>query len=115
MSDLREDLEKFTKPQLIDGILYLLSEDIEVRGYNSYVSQVSNIITYCEENNLVSNISDKDDKRYDRGKSWLKEIPDMIASIKRIRKDLLSIEEKVKVKEDAGFNSIEAFLKKAGK
>ena len=93
----------------------MLSEDVEVRGYNAYMTQVENIIRYCEDNNLVDNLSDKDDKKYDRGKAFLKELPQMIGDVKRIRLDLLNIQEKTTLKSDVKFNSIISFLDGQGK
>jgi len=109
---LRDKLKEFSKGDLIDAIMHLLEESTTIRGYRAYLNQVNNIVEFIENENLVDKISDKDDKKFDRGDKLFKGLPEQLDKIEKLQEKLLNIEEKVKVTEDGADNTIVSVIER---
>ena len=109
---LREKLKDFKKEELIDAIMHLLGESISARGYRAYLKQVKNIVEFIENENLVDKISDKDDKKFDRGDKLFKGLPEQLEKVEKLQEKLLNIEEKVTVEESGGDNTIVSIIER---
>lgn len=86
------DLNKLSKEQLINCVRFLLGDDLEVRGHNAQKKQIKELVEWFEENSLVNNISDKDDKKFDRLKGFFTDMPTRFKELKSWGNSILPID-----------------------
>jgi|TARA_B110000858_G_scaffold190967_1_gene239638 hypothetical protein len=70
----RDKLKGFKEEEYIEAIMQLCNSGIKTRAIAVQLKQLEDIIQYLEENSLVKNISDKDDKSFDRLKKILEDL-----------------------------------------
>jgi hypothetical protein len=107
---LREKLKGKKEKDYIDIIEYLLSDNISNRAIMALEKQAENIITYLESNSLVENLEDAKDKTFDRGKMFLKDLPDLVKRIQELKTTGLNLDDKTSLKEKAAVGSIMNFV-----
>lgn len=77
------ELSKLTREQLEICVRHLLGESLEVRAFNAQQKQIQELVEFFEKNSLVDNISDKDDKKFDRLKAFFTDMPTRFAELKK--------------------------------
>lgn len=107
---LREKLKGRKEKDYIDIIEYLLADNISNRAINALEKQAENVIQYLETNSLVENLEDAKDKTFDRGKMFLKELPDLVKRIQDLKTTGLNLDDKTTLKEKAAVGSIMNFI-----
>jgi len=107
---LREKLKGKKEKDYIDIIEYLLADNISNRAIKALEKQAEDIITYLEGNNLVENLEDAKDKTYDRGKMFLKDLPEIVKRIQDLKTNGLNLDDKTSLKEKAAVGSIMNFI-----
>jgi len=107
---LREKLKGKKEKDYIDIIEYLLADNISNRAIKALEKQAEDIITYLEGNNLVENLEDAKDKTFDRGKMFLKDLPEIVKRIQDLKTNGLNLDDKTSLKEKAAVGSIMNFI-----
>ena len=109
---LREKLKGKKEKDYIDIIEYLLADNISNRAIKALEKQAEDIITYLEGNNLVENVEDAKDKTFDRGKMFLKDLPEIVKRIQDLKTNGLNLDDKTSLKEKAAVGSIMNFIQR---
>lgn len=106
---LKENLNKCSKDELVDAILILVlsRKGLAIKALER---QADEIINYLNEYSLVEKLDDKDDKTFDRGKMFLKDLPELEARIESLK--LTHIPDKMQedLKKKASSNSVHRFI-----
>jgi len=105
-----KDYEKLSKQELLDIVFLLTSESTKVKAYLALKKQIDGITEYLNENILAThkNMSDKDEKTWDRGKGLLKDLNDYTKDLHELEKTFLNTERSYIQKAESG--SLEAYL-----
>lgn len=103
---LREKLKGKKEEEYIEAILYLVSDNLANRAINSLENQANKIVDYLDNYSLVDKLDDKDDKTFDRGKMFLKDLPELVERIEKLKLSHLNLEDKTTVKKEARAGSI---------
>ena len=86
------DLSKLERKQLEDCVRYLLGGELEVRAFKARERQLEEIVKFLEEESLVDNVDDKDDKTFDRLKGFFKDLPTMVMEQSKWGETILPID-----------------------
>lgn len=105
-----KDYEKLTKDELLEIVFMFSSESTKVKAYLVLKKQIDGIIEYLDSNTLATkqNLSDKDEKTWDRGKALLKDLSIYTRDLHELEKTFLTTEKSYIEKAKSG--SLEAYL-----
>ena len=107
---LRDKLKGRKEKEYIDAIENLRADNLSNRAIKALENQAEYIVKYLEGTSLVLNMEDKDDKTFDRGKMFLKDLPDLVKRIQDLKVASLNLEDKTSIRKEAADNSIIGFL-----
>jgi hypothetical protein len=108
-------LKKFenkTKEELLEIVFTLTSESTKVKAYHALKKQVDGITDYLNQNVLATknNLSDKDEKSWDRGKVLLEKLSQYTKDLADLENSILNLDSKYV--EKAAEGSLEDYLAK---
>ena len=107
-----ERLNKLSKEQLIELVLKLNNTScLKVRIKTAYAKQVEGLATMLDEITLATSesLSEKDEKKWERGRIIMKELPDYVAQLEKLEERLIPVsKDAVKLFEQGSDNSIES-------
>lgn len=108
--ELEQNLNKCSKEELINAIM-VITLSRKAAAIRALEHQADEIVTYLSENSLVDNLNDKDDKTFDRGKMFLKDLPELEARIENLKLTHIPDKMQEQIKKKANTNSVFAFLR----
>jgi hypothetical protein len=103
---LREKLKGRKESEYIEVIEYLLSDDISNRAVKAMETQLDHIISFFEKENIIEGVDDKDDKTFERTKSFLEKLPKLTIDLQNLKLSMLKLDDKKDIKQAAAKNSI---------
>lgn len=88
-----KEYEKKTKEELLDIIFKLTSSNTAVRAYEAYKKQIDKMVELLEQTDLatVHSLSDKDEKKWDRGKVLFEKLPNYIRDLKDMEAQITEV------------------------
>lgn len=89
-----KDYEKMSKDELLKVVFQLTSASSKARAYLALKKQVDGIVDYLNNNQLATkqNLSDKEEKTWDRGKSLLKDLTQYTKDLNDLEKTFLQLD-----------------------
>jgi len=113
MSELRQKIDKLSTEQKSDALEYYLSDNRLNKAIKVLEKTIDDIIEHLENNNIVDNLSDKDDKSFDRGKVLLKDLLDLVKDLETAKASPLNVEQRKELRKRASGNSIMSLIESA--
>lgn len=111
MSELERKIERLTSEQKSEALLYYLSDSRFRRAVGVLEKTIDDVINHLENNNIVENLSDKDDKSFDRGKVLIKDLLDLVKDLEEAKMSPLNVEQSKEFIKKASGNSIMTIIK----
>lgn len=106
-----EDVRKLPEEKKVIAIMILLDTEMKIRAMKAQRKQIEGIIKHMEEHNLVDGISDKDDKSWDRLKSFVDNLDGLVEKYDSLQKKMIEMESTEKLTKKASSKSIVSFIK----
>lgn len=110
MSDIKAKLKGRKESEYIEAILFLLSDDISNRAISAVEKQIQHMVDFFENENITTNLDDKDDKTFDRSYKLLEKLPAISKQLQELKANSLNLEDKKTIKQSAAGNSIIRFI-----
>ena len=106
-----EEVNKLTSEKKTVAILTHLDNGMKMRAMKAQRKQIEGIVKYMEEHNLVDDISNKDDKTWDRLKSFVDGLDGLIEKYETAQKKIIQLENADILTKQASKKSIVSFIK----
>lgn len=107
-----KEIRSLTEDEKVAAIIQLLGTGMKTRALKAQQKQINEIVTYMEENSLVEKIGDKDDKSWDRLKSFVDSLDVLVEKYDSAQKKIINLDSSEEIRKKASNKSIINFLER---